>query len=202
MPLGMHLTLVTRHGRSVLNVAGVVNGDPELDRGLDASGIPACEAFAQQLAPVRIDLCVVSQFPRAQQTADLALGDRVVPRVVDPDLNDIRVGDLEGKPLAAYREWKHGRGRDDPFPHGESLNDAARRFADAFERLLARPEGVLLAVCHEIPVRYAVNAAAGSADLDSPLHDIPNATPYLFDPDGLRRAVDRIRELAGSPITA
>jgi probable phosphoglycerate mutase len=194
----MHLTLVTRHGRSLFNVAGIVNGDPELDRGLDASAIPACEALAAQLAAVRIDLCVVSQFPRTQQTADLALGDRVVPRVVEPDLNDIKIGELEGKPLAAYRDWKHGRSRDDPFPGGESLNDAARRYADAYERLLARPEGVLLVVCHEIPLRYAVNAAAGSADLDAPLHDVPNATPYLFDPDGLRRAVDRIRDVAGT----
>ena len=52
-------------------------------------------------------------------------------------------------------------------------------------------------MCHEIPVRYAVNAAAGSTNLDAPLHDIPNATPYLFDPPGLERAVAKIRELAG-----
>ena len=197
MPLAMHLTLMTRHGRSLFNVAGVVNGDPALDRGLDPIGIQASEALARQLAAVQIDLCVVSEFLRAQQTAALALGGRAVPRVVDPGLNDIRVGELEGKSLDAYREWKHGRGRDDPFPGGESLNDAARRYADAFERLLGRREGVLLVACHEIPVRYAVNAAAESRDLDAPLHDVPNATPYLFNPDGLRRAVDRIRELAG-----
>jgi broad specificity phosphatase PhoE len=197
MPLGMRLALMTRHGRSIFNVEGVVNGDPALDRGLAPVAIPMCEALAHQLAAVQIDLCVVSEFLRAQQTAELALGGRAVPRVVDPGLNDIRVGELEGQSLDAYREWKHGRGRDDPFPGGESLNDAARRYADAFERLLARPEGVLLVACHEIPVRYAVNAAAGSDNLDAPLHDVPNATPYLFDPDGLRRAVDRIRELAG-----
>ena len=198
MPLGMNLTLVSRHGRSIFNVAGVVNGDPALDRGLDASAIPACTALAAQIAAIRIDLCVVSRFPRAQQTAELALGGRVVPRVVDPDLDDIRIGELEGKPLAAYRDWKHGRTRDDPFPGGETLNDAARRYADAYERLLARPEDVVFVVCHEIPLRYAVNAAAGSDDLDAPLHDVPNATPYLFDPDGLKRAVDRMRELADS----
>ena len=56
----------------------------------------------------------------------------------------------------------------------------------------------MFVVCHEIPLRYAVNAAAGSDDLDAPLHDVPNATPYLFDPAGLSRAVDRMRELAGS----
>ena len=55
----------------------------------------------------------------------------------------------------------------------------------------------MLVVCHEIPVRYALNAAAGSDDLDGPEHAIPNATPYLFDEDALARAAVRIRALAG-----
>ena len=78
------------------------------------------------------------------------------------------------------------------FPGGESLNEAALRYAAAFERLLARGEPVTLVVCHEIPVRYAVNAAAGSAGLNGPLHDVANATPYVFDEAALRRAVERI----------
>ncbi len=59
------------------------------------------------------------------------------------------------------------------------------------------PEQTLLVVCHEIPVRYALNAAAGSDDLDGPEHAIPNATPYLFDEPALARAASRIRALAG-----
>ena len=46
-------------------------------------------------------------------------------------------------------------------------------------------------------MRYALNAAAGSRELDGPEHPIPNATPYLFDRDGLTRAATRIEELAG-----
>ena len=46
--------------------------------------------------------------------------------------------------------------------------------------------GELLVVCHDIPIRYALNAAAGSDQLDGPQHGIPNATPYLFDEEGLR----------------
>ena len=45
-------------------------------------------------------------------------------------------------------------------------------------------------------MRYAVNAANGSAKLDGPLHDVANAAPYVFDDAALQRAVDRIRELA------
>lgn len=191
----MRLTLLCRHGRSLFNVAGVVNGDPARDRGLADEGIAGGKALGVQLAATAIDLCVVSRFPRAQQTAELALAGRPVETIVDADLDDIRIGDLEGRTLADYHAFREGRSRDEPFPGGESPNDAARRYADAFERILGRPEDVVLVVCHEIPLRYAINAAAGSAELDHPVHDVANSTPFLFDADGLGRAVERIRAL-------
>ena len=191
----MRMVVLVRHGQSVFNVDGVVNGDPGLDRGLSALGIAQGELLQRQLAALAIDLCVTSEFPRAQQTAELALAGRAgaTPTLVDAGLNDIRIGDLEGQTLAAYRAWKHAHAHDDRFPGGESLDEAARRYGDVFERLLGRTEETILCVCHEIPVRYAVNAAAGSDSLDGPLHDVANATPYLFDADALRRAVARLR---------
>jgi broad specificity phosphatase PhoE len=119
-----------------------------------------------------------------------------VPRLEEPLLDDIDVGELEGVTLEEYRAWKRNHTRKDPFPGGESLNDAAQRYARAFERLLERSEQTLLVICHEVPVRYALNAAAGSDDLDGPEHSIPNATPFLFDGTALARAAARIRSLA------
>jgi broad specificity phosphatase PhoE len=190
------LLLLARHGQSQFNVTGTVNGDPARDLGLSELGVTEGGKLAQQIAAVAIDLCIVSEFPRAQQTASLALEGRSVPQVVDGGLNDIRIGELEGRTLDDYRAWKHGRSRSDRFPGGESLDEAALRYADAYERVLARGEETVFVVCHEIPVRYAVNAAAGSAELDGPLHDVANATPYLFDAAGLARAIERLRELA------
>jgi broad specificity phosphatase PhoE len=191
--------LLARHGQSLFNVDHVVNGDPRLDRGLSPVGVDEGAKLEQQIAGITIGLCVTSEFPRAQQTAQLALGERAhaTQTLVDPDLNDVRVGELEGDTLESYRTWKHAHTSADPFPGGESLDAAARRYAAAFERLLEHAEETILCVCHEIPVRYAVNAAAGSDTLDGPLHDVANATPYVFDAAGLRRAVDHIRQLAG-----
>jgi broad specificity phosphatase PhoE len=189
----VELLLLARHGQSEFNVGGLVNGDPTRDRGLSPLGIEEGRKLAKQIAAIAVDLCVVSEFPRARQTAELALEGRDVPTDVDTDLNDIRIGSLEGETLADYRAWKHAHTRAEPFPAGESLDDAAHRYASAYARLLERSEHTILCVCHEIPVRYAVNAAAGSDDLDAPLHDVANATPYVFDADGLRRAVERLR---------
>jgi broad specificity phosphatase PhoE len=190
----MRLLLLARHGQSLLNVDRVVNGDPRLDRGLSPLGIEEARTLHGQIAGVSIDLCVVSEFPRAQQTARLALAGRDdIPLEIDPDLNDIRLGELEGRTLDEYRHWKRAHTPADAFPSGESLGDAARRYAAAYERLLLRDEETILCVCHEIPVRYAINAADGSADLDWPIHGVANATPYVFDAAGLERAVRRLQ---------
>jgi broad specificity phosphatase PhoE len=194
--------LLARHGQSLFNVDGVVNGDPLRDRGLSERGIEEAERLGVQISTIAVDVVLLSPFPRAVQTANIALARRNVPHEVDEDLGDIRLGELEGWSVADYRAYKCHGDRDLPFPGGESLNDAARRYAGVYERVLARSEGVTLVVCHEIPVRYAVNAANGSDRLDAPFHDIANAAPYVFDEGRLRRAVDRMRELASAPAVA
>jgi probable phosphoglycerate mutase len=193
----VRLFVLTRHAHSTLNVANRVNGDPHVPVPLTADGRSEAERLGHQLAQIPLELCAHSRFGRTQETADEALRGRSIPRVEEPLLDDIDVGELEGATLDEYRAWKRAHTRKDPFPDGESLVDAALRYALAFERLLERSERTVLVVCHEIPVRYALNAATGSADLDGPEHSIPNATPYLFDEAALARAAVRIRSLAG-----
>jgi broad specificity phosphatase PhoE len=193
----MRLFLVVRHGQSLFNVDQVVNGDPALDRGLSEQGIEEAKRLSGELAALPIDLVVVSPFPRAVQTANIALDGRNVPHLVEEALGDVRIGDLEGSSLQVYRDAPAHSNRKERFPGGESLDEAALRYASVCERLLARDEQVTLVVCHEIPVRYLANAAAGSEELNGPLRFVANATPYLFDDAALRRAAARIRELAG-----
>jgi probable phosphoglycerate mutase len=192
----MRLFLLVRHGQSLFNVDKVVNGDPELDRGLSEEGIEEATRLGSQIAALPLDLVAVSPFPRALQTANIALDGREVPHLVDDGLGDVQIGELEGASLDAYRESPAHLDRTVRFPGGESLDEAALRYAGAFERLLVRAEQVTFVVCHEIPVRYLVNAAAGGAELDGPVHYVANATPYLFDEASLGRAVGRVRELA------
>ena len=191
----MRLFVLTRHAHSALNLAGRVNGDPAVPVPLTEEGRAQAERLGHQLAQIPLELCVHTRFGRTRETADEILRGRTVPQLEEPLLDDIDVGDLEGVTLDAYRDWKREHRRSDPFPGGESLDDAARRYAQAFRRLVERSEQSVLVVCHEIPIRYALNAAAGSDDLDGPEHSIPNATPYLFDAETLERAARRIADL-------
>jgi broad specificity phosphatase PhoE len=184
----VRLFVLTRHAHTTLNVESRVNGDPSVPVPITEEGRAEATQLGAQLANLPIDLCVHTRFMRTRETAERAVGDRDIPFVEEPLLDDIDIGELEGDTLEEYRAWKREHARADPFPGGESLDDAARRYVEAFERLLARPENTILVVCHEIPIRYALNGAAGSSDLDGPAHRVPNATPYLFDETALARA--------------
>ena len=193
----MRLFVLSRHGESELNVTRCVNGDPSVPVGLTERGREQARALGEQTAGFGWDACVVTRFGRTRETAEVALEGRDVPLLEEPLLDDIDVGALEGRTIDDYRAWKREHERSDAFPDGESLDDAARRYARAFRRLLKLPHRRVLVVCHEIPVRYAVNAAAGSDELDAPVHDIVNAVPYLFDEAGLERAAAGIERLVG-----
>jgi broad specificity phosphatase PhoE len=191
----MRLYVIARHGESTLNFENRINGDPTVGVELTENGRQEAALLGQQVAHLPLELCVHSRFPRTRETAEIALAGRDVPFEEAPALDDIDVGELEGQTLDEYRAWKHAHTRRDAFPGGESLDDAARRYADAYGRLLGRSETTILIVTHEIPLRYALNAAADSNDLDGPTHQLRNATPYLFDERALAHAVDVIRSL-------
>jgi broad specificity phosphatase PhoE len=193
----VRIFVLSRHGQSTLNVENKVNGDPTVDVPLTADGRIAATKLGEQVAHLPLDLGVHTRFARTRETLEIALAGRGVPALEEPLLDDIDIGDLEGCSLDDYRAWKQAHARSEPFPGGESLDDAARRYARACRALLARPEHRILVVCHEIPVRYALNAAAGSTDLDGPAHLIANATPYLFDERALERAAEQIDTLLG-----
>jgi broad specificity phosphatase PhoE len=194
----VRLYVIARHGESTLNLEKRVNGDPAVPVTLTERGREAAKLLGQQLAHVPLELCVHSRFSRTRETAAIALEGRDVPFEEEPLLDDIYVGELEGRTLDEYREWKDEHTRADSFPGGESLDDAARRYARAYRKMIDRPEERILILTHEIPLRYAINAADGSDDLDGPTHQLANATPYLFDEAALSRAVVQIERLSNS----
>jgi broad specificity phosphatase PhoE len=189
------LVVFARHAHSQLNLEHRINGDPSVPVHITADGQDEAHELGLQLANVQIELCVHTRFCRTEETAELALAGRNVPVEVEPLLDDIDIGDLEGETVDEYHAWKAKHVRSDPFPGGESLDDAAKRYAQALRKLAARDVACMLVVCHEIPIRYALNAASGSDSFDGPVHAIPNASPFLFDEHSLVRAADGIDRL-------
>src|SRR5438067_6644107 len=122
----MRLYVIARHGESTLNYEQRVNGDPAVFVPLTEKGRDEARLLGQQIAHLPLDVCVHSRFGRTRETAEIALDGRRVPLETDPLLDDIDIGELEGRTVADYREWKRHHVRSDAFPAGESLDDAAR----------------------------------------------------------------------------
>ena len=167
---------------------------------LTDEGVQQARRLGRQLAHVGIEACVHTRFERTRRTAEIALEGRDIPFREEPRLDDIDVGLLEGRTTAEYRAWKRAHSRRDLLPGGESLDAAAARYARAFADLASTGAGVVLVVCHEIPLRYALNAGWDSDSLDAPVHDVPNATPFLFDAIALERASQAIDRIAGAGV--
>ena len=191
----MRLFVAARHAQSTLNVERRVNGNPARPVGLTERGREEARQLGIQIANIPFEICFRTRFSRTQETAALALAGRKVPFETEPLLDDIDVGDFDGAPVEEYREWKHSHPRSERFPGGESLDDAAARYGQAWRNILETAHETVLVVCHEIPLRYALNGANGSDSLDGPIHELRNAAPYLFTEETLGRAVQGIEAL-------
>lgn len=194
----MEQALLARHAESEFSVRGLTNGDPEIEVALTERGREQARLLGEHLAAREIDLCAVSEFQRAQETADLALEGRDVPRLVVPELNDIRFGEYEGRLLADYRAWARTHGPEDVVPGGESRAESVMRSVSGWRAILARPERTVLVVAHSLPIRYVLNAAAGG-DPKPAMEQVPYAEAFPLTASELVEAVERLEAWALAP---
>jgi broad specificity phosphatase PhoE len=195
----MEQVILARHGESELSLAGTVNGDPGVACPLTPAGEEQARQLGERLRKIELDLCVTSEFERVRQTADIALADRDVPRLVLPELNDVRFGQFEGGTLADYRVWA---GKNAPTVEapggGESRAATVSRYTRAYRTILGRPERTILVVTHGLPIRYVLNALADE-DPAPLIEQVEYAEPYTLSRDELERAVVRLERWAVTP---
>lgn len=198
----MRTLILARHAESEFSVRGTVNGDPSIDSGLTDAGREQAAALGILIRDDPIDLCVVTEFPRTLETADLALAGREVPRLVLAELNDIRFGSFEGGTFTDYVRWAHTHGPTEDAPGGgESRVDAARRFVAGYRQLLARPEQHLLAIGHGLPIRYVLSALM-ELDPVAKVDPVEHAEPFRVSAAQLERAVERLDAWTRNPVFA
>jgi broad specificity phosphatase PhoE len=191
--------LLVRHGESVYSVDRRLNGEAAVDVVLTSRGREEARRLAGQLSGTDIDLCVVSEFRRTHETADLALAGRDVPRLVLPELNDPRYGRFEGATLEEYRVWADSA-RSDARPSfdGESRLDIAARYARALRILLARAERTILVVVHSLPIAYVLATRKG--DLPQPrVPLVQHAAVHRFTARELERAAETLESWVAAP---
>ena len=194
----MRRLLAARHGESELSAKALVNGDPGVACPLTEVGRAQARALGTALADERIDLCVVTEFERVRETAEIALAGRDIPFLVLPELNDPRYGEFEGGSIVAYREWAWARGPLDAPAGGEHRGEIAERYASGLRILADRPEDTILLVAHSLPLAYLRDAAAGTAPR-SRMDMVEYAQVVLLDLGELEQAVAVLEAWAAAP---
>lgn len=192
----MRELVLARHAESEFNVAGRLNGDPSIAVGLSPAGRAQARALGEESGPV--DLAAHSSFGRTRETAALAWPG--TPLLEVPALGEFAFGRFEGSRWAdGFDEWVGTSRPDEGAPGGgESRVEAARRFAQGFRTLLARPEERVAAIAHGAPVAYVLLALEGKPPVRV-LEGIVQARPFTIAAAELERALDLIDAWAASP---
>jgi probable phosphoglycerate mutase len=194
--VGTRLFVFARHAESTANAARVVSSDPAHPVWLTARGKLQARQLGVQLAGIDVDLAVATRLARTQQTVQLALEDRNVPLLIEPGLDEIDSGDLDGAPIQAYWDWEEHHRSNERFPRGETVDDALLRYGRSLGLMLSRAEHVTLVVLHEFALRRIVQAARG---LPSPTQGFANAVPYFLDERAVGRAAAGLESMARPP---
>lgn len=152
--------LLIRHGESTGNIAHVINDDPARAVHLTERGRGQAEAAAERLRAVPFTHAYTSEFPRAQQTAEVLLCHHACPLQIDMRLNERKTG-MDGLHVDVFIDLV----RSDPLhikpPHGESFIEQMERLRNFMDEIAARhPDGAVLAVSHENPILAALALTA------------------------------------------
>lgn len=153
-----------RHGESEGNVAQQINDDPARPVPLTARGRQQAQQAAEALRAIPFSHAYVSQFLRAQQTAEIVLQGRDCALDIDARINE-RLSGMDGKHVDAFNDFV----RDDLLhakpPGGESFIEQMERLQGFMQDIAARhADGIVLAVSHEHPIVSALAVVNGNPE--------------------------------------
>jgi len=169
------LQYLIRHGESVSNAAGRVQGQEDVE--LSATGIAQAQAVAtwsraliERPDAPQIEELWSSPLRRARETAEAIAAATGLPLRIDDQLRELHAGvfqghlwaDLESRFPEAVARWRSGDA-EYAIPGGESRAQLAARGRTALERLAARPARGMLVVAHGGILTAALGSLVGKS---------------------------------------
>ncbi|MCI0520254.1 MAG: histidine phosphatase family protein [Chloroflexi bacterium] len=160
-----HLITLLRHGQSVDNAAGIIQGQRDYPLSPDGEEQARRLAHRWQAEGECFDFIIASPLQRALQTAQIIAENIPAPLETDPDWMEIDLGEMSGMTGAeAERRFPHTDNHSPYSPSGrtgESWWEVYLRSAGALQRLLRRPPARYLIVSHGGILKSAMYAILG-----------------------------------------
>ncbi len=146
----MSTLILVRHAESEKNALRIVNHDFTKPYSLTEKGRGQAQEAGAALKDISFTHVITSRYARTQETAKLILGQHEMHVDIDPRLDEIHNGVLEGETIAAYRAHVHDRVLQTP-EGGETwsaLKSRLQSFLDDAKKM----DGTILVVSHGHPV--------------------------------------------------
>jgi broad specificity phosphatase PhoE len=147
--------ILVRHGESEGNVRQEINDNPARIVNLTDKGRAQAAAAGEALRVRRFAHAYVSEFARAQQTAQIILRHQACELSVDSRLNERRSG-MDGLPVHVFNDQARADLLHFKSPQGESFLEQMERLRSFLDKSSgSHPDGLVLAVSHQDPILAA-----------------------------------------------
>lgn len=183
-------TYLIRHARTAYSADYRVNGRPEAGIPIDHVGCEQCRDARERHRLDDVVTCVVSDFLRAGQTADLLLTSTIVSRSADRRLGEIDYGVFEGRAFLEYGRWleEHGPWQRPP-GSPESQREGILRMLAGLRDVLRMP-GPRVVVAHGLLVSVVQQGSVNGIFFP----EAPYVTPIRISDDELWNLAVRLAD--------
>jgi broad specificity phosphatase PhoE len=195
----VNTVFLARHALAGSNRDGLASSTAP-GEGLTPDGVEQARRRGELLAGEALDLGVATEHRRTQETLELALDGRDLPRIVVPELNEIHFGSFDGGQLLDYRAWAGAESPTLEAPGGgESRAQAAARYARGLHVLLSRPEETALVIGHALAVRYVLDAVEGLVPAALMASPVEHAVAHRLTRGDVERAATLLEQWRAAP---
>ena len=161
------------HATSKDNEAEIASGWKDV--GLSELGIKQAKGMGERFKNIKIDLICCSDLKRAVDTVKIAFGDKI-PIIIDRRLRELNYGDFNGKPAKMVGHMKKEKIKE-PFPRGESYEQAMVRVHDFYKELKEKHSDKIVLVVGHRATQFGLDTLAGGKTLEECL-----STPFKWQP--------------------
>jgi len=162
------------HATSKDNEAKISSGWKDV--GLSELGVRQAKEMGERFKDIKIDLICCSDLKRAADTVKIAFGDKY-PIIADKRLKELNYGDFNGKPSEVVEPMKKEHIKE-PFPNGESYEQAIARTHDFYRELKEKyPDKTVLVVGHSA-TQYGLDTLVGGKTIEECLNASFKWQPY------------------------